>query len=231
MPDYSVTFLIDAKDLEAIKGAQQRITLAKTVNGDNNANVIWLSIDPFPTTEVGWDEAYGIYASASGVVDGTTITKMSETGGTAQDRAYYTFTSAAAFNGPYSGNGVPAGSYGVQNDMPYTSYASLTFGLTQDALVNGQKALAKPVSATVALATQFVQMSPSPTLYVWLQAQFVSGTVIKVSGKSTKVTLGAGVTSTTLKYDPSLGLFVAASPQKMLVSGRPTVELFHGAAA
>lgn len=228
MSDYSVTFLIDPKDLEAIKGAQQRLTLAKTVNG-NNANVIWLSIDPFPTTEVGWTEAYGIYASASGMVDGTTISKMSETEGTAQDKAYYTFTSATAFNGPFSGNGVPAGSYGVQNDMPYTSYASLTFGLTQDALVSQQKAVARPISATTALATQFLQMTPSPTLYVWLQAQFVSGTVIKVIGKSTKVTLDESGPSRTLKYDPSLGLFVAATPKGLLMKSDSSVQVMMNA--
>jgi hypothetical protein len=228
MPDYSVTFLIDAKDLEAIKAAQQRITLAKTVNGDNSANVIWLSVDPFPTTVVGWNEAYGIYASASGVVDGATISKMAELPVPAQAKAYYSFTTAAAFNGPFSGNGVPAGSYGVQNDMPYTSYATLTFGLTQDADVNQLKLTAKPISATPVLATQFLQMTPSPTFYVWLQAQFTSGTVIRVVGKSTKVSLGGGVTAATLKYDPSLGLFVAAGPQLRLADGQPAVALIHG---
>ena len=77
MPAYTLTMLIDSHDLTYIKGAGQRITLAKPVSVES-PNVIWLSIDPFGSTEVAWEEQYGIYASTTAVQDGARITKMSE---------------------------------------------------------------------------------------------------------------------------------------------------------
>jgi hypothetical protein len=180
MPDYSVKFLIDPNDLNFIKAAQQRITLAKPVNG-NSPNVIWLSVDPFQSTDIGWSEEYGIYASTSQIANGVSITKLSETGLAAQDGMYYTLTAATTFNGPFAGGGVPRGSFGAQNDVPYDSYPSLTFGLTQEALVT---------SETI---------------------------ITRITGKYTKIALGGGKNDVTLKYDPTLGMFVQSTTQGKLM--------------
>jgi hypothetical protein len=225
MSDYSVKFLIEPADLNYIKAAGQRITLAKPVNS-SSPNVIWLSIDPFQSTDVQWTEEYGIYASTSQIANGVSITKLSETGLPAQDGLYYTLTAATTFNGPFGGKGVPAGSYGAQNDVPYSAYPSLTFGLTQDALVNQKPSGRKPLSATPVLATQFVQMTPFTIVYAWLQSQFTSETIITtITGKSAKITLGGGVKDVTLKYDPSLGMFVPSSPTGQLMKQSDNVVL------
>jgi len=206
--DFNLKLLIDSDTLPIIRDAGQRITLAKPVNSDSSPSVVWLSIDPFASTDVSWEEQYGIYASTTEVAEGATITKMSETGVGAQDGATYSFTPGAVFNGPNPG-GVPRGTYGAQNDMPSSAYPVLTFGLTQNALVNQVAAQRKPLSATRVLATQFAAITPFTIVYVWLQAQFRSETIItRITGRNTKVRLGGGVNEATLKYNAELGVFV-----------------------
>lgn len=216
--DFDVKFIIEPKDLEVIKGAQQKITLAKPVSS-GTPSVIWLSIDPFVSTDVQWTEEYGIYASTTQVTEGATITKMSEVPFPAQDGASYTLSAATTFNGPFPDDRVVRGSFRAQNDVPYSAYPALTFGLTQTALVNQRPAERKPLSATSVIATQDVYMTPYSIIYVWLQSQFDSDTVItKVTGKRAKITLGGGVSSVTMKYSPHLGMFVPSTDQgKLLV--------------
>lgn len=224
MPDYSIKFLIDSKDLTTIKAAQQRITIAKPVNV-GTPSVIWLTIDPFQSTDVAWTEEYGIYASTTMITDGATITKLSESG-VAVDGAYYTLTAATVFTGPFTGKGVPTGTYAAQNDVPNAAYPVLTFGLTQAALVNQKPTARKPLSATPVLATQFTEMTPFTIVYAWLQSTFTSETIItKITGKSAKVTLGGGVNDITLKYNPDLGMFVPADSQGKLQAAHPAVQM------
>lgn len=225
MPDYSVKFLIDSTDLTYIKAAQQRITVAKPVNG-GSPNVIWLSIDPFQSTDVSWSEEYGIYASTTAISNGAEISKLSQTDEVAVAGAYYTLTTATVFNGPFTGKNVPAGSFGVQNDVPNSSYPVLTFGLTQSALVNQKPTERKPLSATPVLATQFAEMTPYTIVYAWLQSQFKSETIITtITGKSAKITLGGTVNNVTLKYNPELGMFVPVSSQGKFQMDDASVQL------
>lgn len=224
MPSYRLQLLIDPKDLEIVRASQQRITLAKPVSSES-PNVVWLSVDPFQSTEVQWEEEYGIYSSTTAVQEGASITKLSETGIPAQDGSTYTFTPGATFNGPFSG-GVARGSYGAQNDMPYNQYPVLTFGLTQSALINQKPTERKPISATPVLATQFANMTPFTNVFIWLQSQFASETIItKITGRSAKAKFGGGVDDITLKYDASLGMFVPAAVQGKAVKETNAVEL------
>lgn len=210
MPDYRLQLLIDKEVLPVIKAAGQRITLAKPVNTES-PNVVWLSIDPFASTEVSWEEQYGIYASTTAVKEGASITKLSETGVPAQDGSYYSFPPSTVFSGPFEGR-VPKGTYGAQNDMPYSQYPSLTFGLTQNALINQKPAERKPISATPVLATQFAAMTPYTNVYIWLQSIFSSETIItKITGSHSVARFGGGVTDIVMKYDPALGVFVPSS--------------------
>lgn len=216
--DFSVKFIIEPKDLEFIKAAQQRITLAKPVNSET-PSVIWLSIDPFQSTDVQWTEQYGIYASATQFAEGASITKLSETDPfPAQDGAYYTLAASTNFNGPFPGGGVARGSFGAQNDVPSSAYPVLTFGLTQNAMINQRPSERKPLSATPVLATQFVNMTPYTIVYAWLQSQFTSETIItRITGKRAKIKLGGGVNNVTLKYSAELGMFVPSTDQGKLM--------------
>jgi hypothetical protein len=215
MPSYRLQLLIDQQVLPIIKGAGQRITLAKPVGG-GSPNVIWQSIDPFVSTEVAWEEQYGIYASTVAITNGAQITKMSETDIPAQDGAYYSFTPATVFSGPFTGS-VPRGSYQANNDVPFNAYPSLTFGLTQSAMINQSPSDRKPISATSVLATQSALMTPFTNIYVWLQSNFRSETIItQITGNSSVAKFGGGVDTITMKYDPNLGVFVAATPKGVL---------------
>lgn len=209
MSDYRLQLTFDKKALKEVKQARQRIMLAKPVNGDS-PNVIWLSIDPFESTEVSWKEEYGIYVSDTSVQHAAKITKISETGVPAQDGAYYTLTPEAIFAGPSTDRAVPRGTFAAQNKMAYGDYPSLTFGLTQSALVNQKPEERKPISATPVLATQAVAMTPFTYVYVWLQAEFESETIItKIFGEHTVAKFGGGVSDITLEYNPQIGKFTS----------------------
>lgn len=201
----TLVLLIDQQDAERIRTAQQRVTLARPMNGVD-PSVVWLAIDPVPTITVAWREENGLYASASPAVAGQSLVKMAETPIPTLPGAAYSYTSSG-FVGPSSG-GVPAGSFRLANQVPYEQYPMLTFGLTQSATVNGMEQRAKPQSALAVLATQSATLTPQPVVFVWLQAQLGSEVVINsVQGSFSKVSF-AGEEQVTLRYDPRLGLFV-----------------------
>jgi len=218
MADYTLTLNIDPVDLAIIRGAQQRLTLAKPV-GSGDPNVVWLSIDPFQSTTVEWTEDYWIYASTTAISEGASISKLSEvTPGPALDAGYYPFTSAAVFNDIQKSNEIPRGTYAANNEMPYSQYPALTFGLSQSALVNKKKADRKPISAQTALATQQAAMTPFTNIHIWLQSQFASETIItKITGKSTVAKFGGGISEITLKYAPERGIFVPEPKDKGMI--------------
>ncbi|WP_111657019.1 hypothetical protein [Isoalcanivorax indicus] len=205
--EYRLQLLFDKKALREVKNARQRIMLAKPVNS-GTPNVVWQSIDPFQSTEVVWKEEYGIYASNAAIQHGAQITKISETGVPAQDGAYYTLTPQALFEGPNADQQVPRGTFAAHNQMPYDEYPSLTFGLTQSALINQMPVDRKPISATPVLATQAAAMTPFTQVYIWLQAEFSSETIItKIFGAPTIARFGGDVTDLTLEYNPQIGKF------------------------
>jgi putative ubiquitin-RnfH superfamily antitoxin RatB of RatAB toxin-antitoxin module len=70
-------------------------------------------------------------------------------------------------------------------------------------------------------------MTPFTTVYVWLQSQFASETIItKIVGKNTKVQFGSGTDTQKLKYDANLGVFVKANQANELVHEDDSVTLY-----
>jgi len=223
---FTLKMLIDPADLSVIKTAGQRITLAKPVNAEDRISTVWLSIDPFQSTDVEWEEEYGIYASTTAIVDGASITKMSETDFPAADGKYYSFPSSALFLGPSGGpSAPPLGTFKVFNDMPSSNYRALTFGLSQSAQVNKMPANRKPISASSVLATQFIEMTPFTNVYIWLQSYYQSETVItKVVGKYTVAKFGRDAFELTFKYDAQAGVFKPVDEQARFIE-HPAVEI------
>lgn len=212
MPNYSLTLNINDRDLQNIRLAQLNIILAKPVGGAN-PNVAWQSFDPLGSNNVSWSEQYGLYASTTAISNGATITKMSSKT-PAQDGAYYSFNSGGVFGDPQTGAGAPpAGSYQVNNDMPTTAYPYLTFGLTQTANVNGTVVASNPLNAAVVLANLKAVFTPFTTLWIWLQANLASQTVVtQVTSRTTVATFGGAINSLTFQFDATLGMFVPTSP-------------------
>jgi hypothetical protein len=134
--------------------------------------------------------------------------------------------SPSGFFGPPSPAGNP-GSFYTQNEYA-NSAKYLTFGLFQDAVVNGQQVSGSAVSAARVLIGSTAQMTPYTTLYLWVQSQVQSNSVVTlVTSPKTQVTFGGGVTNISMAYDSSSGLFTnqgATLPQGITIAHHvPTV--------
>jgi hypothetical protein len=224
MSGNKLRLLIDKNYLPMLKASQQRITLARQVNSAM-PDVVWQAIDPSVSTEVEWDAQYGFYASNVSVMHGARITKIAEADIPVRDGGRYSFTRDMVFAGP-SGGGVARGSYAIDNDMPFSSYPVLTFGLTQSARINQRPSGPHPISATPVLATQPLTMTPLPDVCLWMESGASSETVIsRIDGPYSVVRFSGGANEITLKYDPNLGVFVSASPRGELQHDSELVEL------
>lgn len=207
MPKYELELAFDPDVLETVKESGQQIKIAKPVKGES-PNVIWLSVDAFQSNVITWEEECGIYVSDTGIQHGAHIRKISEVEFPAADAACYTFTNNHVFDGPSTGRNIPDGTYAAYNEVDYEKYPSLTFGLTQSAMVNKKPQERKPLSATSVLSKQLIEITPLTEVYIWLQAEFTSETIIsKVSGNHSKAQFGGGVTHLSMKYMPKLGTF------------------------
>lgn len=212
---YDLNLEIDPEDLKILKQAQLKITIAKPTSQDAGGppSVTWLVFDPFQSNKVDWEEVFGMYASATpSNQNGAVINKMSSLPSVA-DAKYYSFDASATFSGPFSGSDSPdAGSFRVNNKMPYSQYPVLTFGLTQAATVNNSSVSPTPLNAAPVPSQISATFTPITTVYVWVQAQFTSGTVItNVNGDAVMVQYQGGTNSHTLKWDPTQGKFAPVS--------------------
>ena len=68
--------------------------------------------------------------------------------------------------------------YGAINQFNNLPQGYLTMGLVQNAMVNGSDLPGNAVSATPVLYQSTVVMTPSTTVYIWIQSQVVSGTIV-----------------------------------------------------
>lgn len=227
---FSLTLKIDELSLKIIRAVQLKVTLARPI-GEQGPNVIWLVFDPVANNTIIWPDQFGIYASPNKTIEnGAVISKISEIC-PAQDGAYYSFDSSAAFKGPFIDGGAPMpGQFKINNNMPQSSYPKLTFGLEQIASINNTDINPTPINAIILPAAFSVIFSPLTTIWVWLQWQYTSGTIItSVNGDATSVTFGKGITDQTLTYNPLTGRFVASSEKgKMLADNEaPHVKILR----
>lgn len=207
--DFSLTLNVEPNDLDVINGAQQKIALAKPV-GNSSVDVIWLAFDPFESNTIQWSEEYWIYASTASVgKNGEKITKLSEVQpGPAMDGSVYSFSNNATFGDPVKSDKVASGTFAAKNDMSYTKYPALTFGLSQSAQINQKIQERKPLSASSVLATQNIQITPFTLVYIWLEGHFESSTIITdVTGTKATAKFGGGVNEIEMTYDGKSGVF------------------------
>ncbi len=222
MPRYTLNLQIDSQSLSMLYAAGQRITLGQPAN-NGTPNLAWIVFNPLQSNTVNWEDQYGLYASTSTLMPGANLVMMSAVPPPAQDASVYTFQPSMFF-GPPTRGGVPSGTYGIQNSAQ--SFQPLAFGLTQAVEVNGAAMPSRPTSATAMLSNMMSTFTPSPTIYVWLQSVYGSSTFIgNLNAPSTRVNFGGGVTSQTLRYDPSRGVFVPSSSLQAENAATPHVEV------
>lgn len=215
MSTFSISTAFAQVDLERFYASGSNVVIAKPTGG-SQPNVAWLVYRPLINNSVTWEENYGIYASNVDVKNGATLTQMSSTPFPAVPSMLYTMQPAGAITGPNTG-GSP-NSYAILNSYNNLPKGYLTMGLYQNATIDGSDVSGNAVSAAGVIFQSTAIMEPRTTVYLWLQSQVISNTVVTtVTSPMTKVTLTASSPAAALAYNAASGTFIPApSPRKAL---------------
>lgn len=204
MNNYELIINFTKEDLEAIYAAGEKLVITKEVAGNKGKPVSWISILPFLYNSVKWTEAYMLYASRNEAQNGATIEKLSEA--EADSELLYDFTNAV-FGNAHSSEYIGVNEYGVCNLMEPYSY--LTFGLAQEASVNGDTLKGSPINAVVLPYNHTATFSPIEKVNIFLANDIDNGMVItKEFSNTITVTYSGTETCHTIKYDSQKGIFV-----------------------
>lgn len=207
MPTFTLNTAFTQDDLTRFLASGSNVVVAKP-NAGGRPNVAWVVYRPLLENNMTWEEQYGIYASNTLLTQsGAVITQISKTSFPAADGKLYGLSSAGFF-GPPSSGGTP-GSFSAINEYNNLPSGLLTFGLYQNATVNGSESLGNAVSAAPVPYRSTAVMTPFTTVYLWIQSQVASSSVLTtVTSPMTKVTFGGSITDVSLSYDAESGTFI-----------------------
>jgi hypothetical protein len=188
--------------VKSLLAAGQRVTIVKSVAGGGSTTVAWLAFSPFNSNDVTWTESYYIYSTTSSLTAGTMLKQASETDDPAILGHWYALSgNVFADEGSQS---IYAGQYAAINE---NGQNNLSFGLSQDALVNGADVLA-PICAIPVLNTNVATFVPSQNLSVYMSNTINNGVVVSsVSSTATTVSLTTQHNKGTLTYDSTNNQF------------------------
>lgn len=208
MTTYSLTLNIDQKGLTDIYNADQRVTIVKSV-GNEPASVAWISFQPLETNVITWEEEYVIYGTMGEVDSGAKIVMTSQTG-TADTGLLYTFDKGQ-FTASQAGGA--DGQFSVLNSQAN----GLTFGLAQEANINGASISLAPMNAVMVNDGQTASFVPIEKVSVYLSSFKNNGVVISgVVSNAAVVTLTSDSPSATLGFnDSNNSFFTTASAAKV----------------
>lgn len=210
MPKFTLKTNFTQDALTMLYATGTNVVVAKPSASDSTPNVAWIVYRPLQGNVMSWEEQYGIYSSTESIQNGVTLTQMSITNFPATDGQVYALGPAGFFGPPQAGGN--SGSYTAvnqYNNLPPVGPGYLTFGLFQNASVNGAAMNGNAVSAAPVPYKSTAVMTPYTTVYIWTQSQVKSNTVVTtVSSVQTKVTFGGSKTEISLSYDPQTGGFV-----------------------
>ena len=216
MPTFSLALSFTQTDLDRFYATGTNVVIAKPNDG-GAPNVAWLVCRPLIGNHISWEELYGIYASNSDVVNGAALTQISSTSFPAVADKLYTMTPSGYVAGP--ANGGSPGSYSLDNEYNNLPKGYLTVGLYQNATVDTLPIAGNAVSAAPVLYGSTATMTPYTTVYVWMQSQVRSNTVVTtVTSAMTQVTFGGDTPDVALQYNPSTGTFIPAPQAKEALS-------------
>ena len=182
---FQLNIQIDSAGVTQIHQNAQFITIVKNVNSNplatGNLQVAWLSISPFKTNQITWEQSYFMYATTTQLQAGARINLTSTTDAAVQLGPIYEFFS----------NLFHATTQGAPNtyNLLNSGEQSLTFGLAQEATVNGT-AVMSPLNATRVGNAQSATFTPIETVSIYLSSFSNNGVVIsQVAGSALVVQL------------------------------------------
>ena len=207
--NYQLNIYIDIDSLRAIQRAKYWITLARKMQ-QGNTNMIWLSVDPFEFTHISMEDEFGLYgAPLEALKPGTRISTFSSLSLAVPSKEY--IFSDNAFLGPFPNTLVsPPNPYtfSLKNESPLNKYPILAFGLSQSAIINGGPLLNYKIGANLIPSFQNFAFLPSSDLYLWLQGDFSSGTLISgIPEQAILVSFSDEQAEKYVEYNPNTGRF------------------------
>lgn len=207
MANYELNTAFTDDQLKVLYETGTNVIIAKPTGG-GTPNVAWQVFKAMQSNTLTWSEEYGIYASTSEVVNGAKLTQLSSVPLPAAMDKLYTLEPSAIISGPVSG-GAP-NSFALLNKYPVKP--AVTVGLFQDANVNGTKIIGNAISAVPVMLQSTATMTPYTTVYIWLQSQVVSNTVVTtVTSPMTQLKFGGGINEISIAYDSASGHFLPTS--------------------
>lgn len=213
MTIYTLNFTIDTAGVEAINGAGQSITIAKSVAGGGTTPVAWLAFEAAQTIQVTWEENYWIYATNTQVQAGAQILSTAITDEAAVSGKLYTFESTQIFSPP-TPPAQPVGTFDVTNQVGNNSWL---FGLAQMAKIAG-KDTPNPVPLNIvsALNNETLTFTPEVTVSIFLQSVTNNGVVIsQIESNALVVTLTSAAPSASIGFNDSLNQFNESTAEQL----------------
>lgn len=206
MSKFKLNINFTEEALKVIYKAHQKLAITKAVEGNVGKAVIWVATLPFKSNVVEWAQNYMLYSSREEVMNGASIKKLSDT--VAIDNVVYDFDSAVFQNAKPS-ECVGVNEYAVHNAMD--SYDSLTFGLAQEVVVNGQTKQGNPINALTLPYNHTAVMAPVEKVRIFLANSVDDGIVMsKQFSNAIEVEFRGDETEKTITYDCEKGMFIPA---------------------
>lgn len=212
MSNYSLNVAFTQQQLQTLYLTGSNVIIAKPTGG-SRPNVAWQVFKPMQANTLSWTEDYGIYASTSQVTNGARLDQLSNVPVGAAMNKMYTLQPSAVITGPATGG--ESGSFALLNN--YLTQDFMTVGLYQDATVNGTEIMGNAISAVPVLKASTALMTPYTTVYIWLQSQVLSNTVVTmVTSPMTELRFGGEVDQLSIAYDSDSGKFLPAASSREL---------------
>lgn len=204
MSDYTLTINFTNEQLQTISDTGAKVCIGKSTGG-GVPNIIWQSLYPFQTNRIEWTEEYGIYISNTKIEQGASIQKLSSTPIGASTDKLYTLEPSGIISGPDTGGAPDA--FALLNN--YNNMDYMTVGLFQDASVNSVLITGNAMFGAPVLLASTAIMTPSTTLYIWLQSDITDNSVTTIiTSPTTELKFGGGVNQIAVAYDTQSGQFI-----------------------
>lgn len=204
MSKYKLKVSFTEEALKTIYAAGEKLAITKEVSGDRGSSVVWVAAAPFEENFIEWENNCQLYASRQEVQNGAIIEKLSDV--EAIPALVYDFESAV-FGNAHTSACVGRNEYAVQNEM--SEYGTLTFGLAQAVMVNGEVQYGNPINAITLPCNHTCVMSPVEKLKVFLGGNLNNGVVVSREFSSAiEVEYRGNETEKTIAYDFAIGMFI-----------------------